>query len=421
MRRWTLRISFVVAALLVVAVASVQAVLMTDLPKRIVLGQIEKQLGLRVSAASLRTGWGGTTAMSNVTLSLPLAEQSFLDVPRMTVRHTSLPMLLVRRSVTIDAIELDKPNLAVRRDVAGRWNMADVAELVARAGGKDNQPAPGAPSPPAVTITDGTVVVDDAKLGQKQTIPDLNLTGKRDGPLVYRYDLKVSDRVTLVGQVAPGAPWKHEVDAELKQVAQWLKPWVKDLPDNATVSAEWTGQLSGDGKIQGRLAVTQAKAGGFAAKGVVKLRDNGDGSVSAEPEGLSVTTGNAALPEVQLASGRLTADAKGFRAERLMVSGVGGQARLDGNYALLTSSGEFSADWTELMFPSIGMKNVTGSLKAELATPFPGRPQLKAKLNATGVTPDGPFAAVISVDGNGRAGWGEMDWRLFAEKLDWNG
>src|SRR3954471_24421046 len=158
MRRWTLRISVVLFALLVVAVASVQAVLMTDLPKRIVVGQIEKQLGLKVSAASLRTGWGGTTAMSNVTLSLPLAEHSFLDVPRMTVRHTSLPKLLITRSVTIDAVELDKPNLAVRRDAAGRWNMADVAELIARAGGKENQTPTGTPSLPALTITDGTVV-----------------------------------------------------------------------------------------------------------------------------------------------------------------------------------------------------------------------------------------------------------------------
>src|SRR3954469_25028634 len=73
------------------------------------------------------------------------------------------------------------------------------------------------------------------------------------------------------------------------------------------------------------------------------------------------------------------------------------------------------------MFPKAGMKNFTGSLKAELATPFPGRPQVKAKLNASGVTPDGPFAGLIDVDGNGRAGWGEMDWRVFAEKLDWKG
>ncbi len=421
MRRWTLRVSLAVLGLLVVGAVTVQAVLMTDVPKRIVLGQLQKQLGLKVSAATLRTGWGGTTNLSNVTLALPLAGESFLDVPKMTVRHTSLPMLLLTRSVVIDALELDRPNLAVQRDEAGKWNVADVAELIGRAGGKQNETATGTPKLPAVTITQGTVVVDDATLGQRRTIPDLNVTGRRDGPLVYRYDVKVSDRVSLVGQVAPGAPWKHEVDAQLADFAEWLKPWVQELPADAAISAQWAGQLDGDGRVQGRLELVRARAGAVAAKGAVAIRHNGDGSFTAEPVGITVTTGQAALPEVQLASGRLTADGKGVRAERLLVTGVGGQARVDGNFALLTRSGELSAEWTDLLVPQLGIKNLTGSLKAEVGSPFPDRPQLKAKLVASGTTPDGPFAATLGVDGSGRSGWGEMDWRLFAENLDWNG
>jgi hypothetical protein len=421
MRRWTLRLSLALLALLVVATVTVQAVLMTDLPKRIVLGQIQKQLGLKVAAASLRTGWTGNTALRGVTLSLPLADDSFLVVPRMTVRHTSLPVLLLTRSVTIDAIELDQPNLAVRRDAAGRWNVADVAELVARAGGKQNQTAGGAPKLPAIRITEGTVVVNDATIGKTQTFTPLNVTGQRDGTLVYRYDARVSDRVSLVGQVAPGAPWKHEVDATLQDVAGWLKPWVARLPDNATVKAEWRGQLNGEGHVEGRLQVAQLRAGDVTARGALMVRDNGDGSVTAEPAGLDVTTGQAALPEVRLASGRVIADGKGVRAERLLVSGIGGQARVDGSYALLTSAGELAAEWTDLVVPKAGLKNLSGALKAELSTPFPGRPQVKARLTTGAMTPDGPFAATLVLDGTGRAGWGEMDWRVTAENLDWNG
>ena len=75
MRRWSLRILIALAILLIVVVAVTQAVLsLTDIPDRIVLKQVQQQLGLRMTAASVDTGWFGSTVLKDVTLSLPLAE-----------------------------------------------------------------------------------------------------------------------------------------------------------------------------------------------------------------------------------------------------------------------------------------------------------------------------------------------------------
>lgn len=420
MRRWIFRIGLGIVALLLAIVLIVQIVLWTNLPRRIVLGQLQKQLGLRVSAASLSTGWLGNTSLGDVSLSLPLADEAFLSVPRMRVSHTSLPMLLIRRSVTVDAIELDEPKIVIRRDSAGRWNLADVAELVARTGGKQNTPTSTAPPKlPRIQIDRATVIVEDYGK-QKVTIEPLGITGKPDGALVWRYDVQVPGHVSVVGELAPGAPWKHEVEAKIKDIDGWAKPWMPDFPANAAVAAEWNGRLT-NGRVHGRLNLAQFDFGTIGAKGVVAVRDAGGGAVVVEPSKLTVTTNQKALPEATLVSGRLTADGKGVRAERLLLSGVGGQARVDGGYTFTTRSGEITANWTDLLIPTAGVSEFTGSLTARLTTPFPDRPQVEGRLITKGRAPDGPWDATLLVNGNGRGGWDQMDWTVTAKDLEWRG
>ena len=73
MRRWSLRILIALLVLLIIAICVTQAVLWTDVPQRIVLAQVQKQLGLRMDAKSVTTGWFGRTDLKEVTMSLPLA------------------------------------------------------------------------------------------------------------------------------------------------------------------------------------------------------------------------------------------------------------------------------------------------------------------------------------------------------------
>src|SRR5688572_3639541 len=258
MKRWSRRILLVLLIVIVVAVVATQIVLWTDYPRTLVLRLVQQQLGLRVEAKTLSTGWFGETTLSDVKVSLPLAEESFLAMPTMEVDHTALIPLLVTQKFQLDGIELRKPNLVVRRDASGRWNLQDVAELLLKAGG--GTPEPGTkkkpPKLPRLRLIDGTVTVVERN-GVKAVIEPLNVTGDPQGPLVYKYDAQVPKRLKAVGQVAPGENFKHEVEAFIEP-GDWLKPWMSNPPSPMVAKARWAGEMSG-GRVVGRLTIEEAK------------------------------------------------------------------------------------------------------------------------------------------------------------------
>src|SRR3982751_1796892 len=93
-RRWPGRIFLAVVLLLILALIVTQIILWTNVPRDLVLRQLERQLGLRISAASLSTSWLGNTDLRDVPISLPLANESFVTVPAMRVEHNTLFGLL---------------------------------------------------------------------------------------------------------------------------------------------------------------------------------------------------------------------------------------------------------------------------------------------------------------------------------------
>ena len=421
-RRRLLRVAIVLLVLLAIVVVAVQLVLWSNIPRNLVLAQLQSQLGLRVTCESLSTGWLGNTRLRNVTLGLPMAEQAFLDMPRMEVKHTSLFGLILRRPVSVQRIVLENPTLYVRRDSAGRWNLAQVTELVSKAGGQkpaEESSNQGRPKLPEVRLTDGTVVVQDYG-GAETKIRPLNLHGRPDPQvpmLIWRYDLHVPDHVKLVGFVAPGAPWGHEVNVAVENVHEWAKPWAANFPQDAKFVARWSGKTTDAGGVVGRLELADVKAAGVGAKGIVGVETSG-GAIAFNPDGLMITTQQKALPEARLLSGRITSDGGTLRAERLYVAVMNGQVRLDGNYALGTQSGQLDAEWREL---ATGGVTHGGTLKGEITAPFPQRPELNATIVSRGVSPDGPWDATLELNGRGLNGWGQANWTLKAPQLDWRG
>src|SRR5688500_956864 len=102
MKRWTRRILLALLIVIVVAIVVTQIVLWTDYPRALVMRLVQQQLGLRVEAKSLSTGWFGATTLSDVKVSLPLADESFLAMPTMEVDHTALIPLLITRKFQLD-------------------------------------------------------------------------------------------------------------------------------------------------------------------------------------------------------------------------------------------------------------------------------------------------------------------------------
>src|SRR5437762_9305979 len=106
MRRWLLRIFLTLLILIALGAIAIQVVLWTDYPRRLVIAQLEKQLGLRVETREFITGWAGHTNLRDVKLSLPLAEKSFFDVAALRVEHTSLAWLILSRHVDVQSVSL---------------------------------------------------------------------------------------------------------------------------------------------------------------------------------------------------------------------------------------------------------------------------------------------------------------------------
>lgn len=427
MRRLPRNILLGLAILLIVIVAATQVVLWTDYPRKLVLSLVQEELGLRVEARSLSTGWFGATTLSDVKLSLPLAEESFLDVPSLRVKHTWLVPLLLTQNFHLKALELNKPTVVVRRDAGGKWNLQNVAELLGKAGG--GTPAPGTdtqpPDLPALRVTDGTVIVVEHD-GRKATIAPVNVTGKPEGMLVYRYDATAADAVKLVGEVAPGDDWKHALKLDARPRAEWLKLWVPE-PEEMSAKIEWTGSVSDSGAnnngttggsaLTGRAVIEQATYGNKSVKGTVAVLA-GSGPTVIRPTQLTVTTGVATFPEATLANGTITINGPSFQLADVHLSAMNGEAQVNGAVNIADQTANLHAEWQDLAGPSEMVHG--GRLDLKVQSPFPGRPEIAVVIDSTGQISRGAWDGHVRVNGAGRS-WTDIDWTASVDRFDWTG
>jgi hypothetical protein len=409
--------------LLIVVAVAVQIVLWTNLPRGIVVLQIEKQLGLRLTVKSFSTGWLGNTRLNDVTIALPLADKAFLDVPVMRVKNTSLFGLALGQAVEVRAIELDRPHLSVWQDSGGRWNLQEVAELLARAGGKKSGEESAAdsssPQMPDVRLNDGVISIIDNK-NRTLNISPLSVIGQRDTAVSWKYDIQIPPRLSIKGRLVPGGNWGHEVAVKLQDVGAWAAPWMKNFPP-IVIDANWRGALSETG-IGGRLDITKAaidlKTGSAQAYGAIAA-GYGGGVLTLKPDNLLLKTGQHALPQLTVASGSmnyLTASGE-IKVEQLLVNLFGGPARVSADYDLNAKSGRIDAGWEKLVLP--GKVTHSGSFSATLRQPFPNQVIVDGNLKSTGDTPSGPWTAAAKFNATGES-FTHFGWTFDAGKFRWD-
>ena len=390
MRRWLLRISVGLAILIVVAIAAVQIVLWTPLPRRIVIQQIETSLGLRITADSLSVSWFGRTELRNVSLGLPLSSGDFLKVKSLVIRHNTLIGLALGRALAVDSIEIDEPVIEVVQDPQGQWNLQQVADLLGKAGGSNtvqqsSAQNPAIPKLPAIKVVNGSLRISD---NQKHLLAlrPLNVTGKSDGNLVWKYDAKIADAIALHGELAPGGNWQHRVSLSVQHLDPLLAGWGIPTTYSAVVKANWAGQFA-DGKLTGTLSMQHATASGVPTLGSVKI----DGSVDVEtvgnvltlrPNNVKLTTTFPTLRHLGIQSGSIIADETGLHANSVKLNALGGVANLDAGFDPRTDAVDLRANWSGLSLAK--QTSQGGSLSASLREPFPGRPVIKVDLSSNG-------------------------------------
>ncbi len=423
-RRWLRRIIVAVLLVLVLAIGAGQFILWSDFPRSLVVSTLERQLGLRIEARSLSTGWFGRTTLRDVTAALPLGEDIFFTVPTMRVAHTSLVRMIFGANLRIERVELDRPDLLVRQYVSGRWNVQEAVDVVTRATRRTGAGATTASarvtsaSIPELRVSAGTVRIID-KSNHETRLAPLDVSGTRDGPIVYRYAGNVPERLELKGQLVPGGYWQHEFDLALTQPDDWLRPFVAPLPDETAVSANWRGQVRDDALI-GRVDFGSLRAGPVTASGVV-LATGARDAFTFEPQRLLVQTGTAVAPQLLVHAGALVVTGPSIVARGLRVSGAGGNAAVNGSWDRTTRDGELRAVWSNLVLRD-GVRQ-SGSFDAKVTTVFPDQPRIAATIvssGSTGAGGGGDWDARVEVTGDGES-VNDINWRArFASaRYDW--
>jgi hypothetical protein len=422
-RRWLLRIVLVVLLLAVLLAIAVAVVLRTDLPRQWVLSAVQQKLQLRLGAREFKTGWRGQTSLSDVTLSLPLAEESFLQTPRLSIKHTGILGLILKRSLTVESIEIERPGVIVRQMADGRWNLEEVVELIRRAtGGKTAetaapQPA-GVPQLPRVTIADARIRLIDLA-GREATLGPLTLRGAPDGPLVWKYDAITPDRVHVTGEIAPGGDWSHTASIDVRNLGPLIRPFLHDPPPDVVAALEgfklagdWNGRVSGN--LQGRLDLKALQLAGYTATGPLNVSfDKGVTTVS--PAGAVITTPfKGTVPPARAGGGAIVVDGKSVGLRDLSFAFAGGEVRLGGSYAWDRGTGKVEAWWNKLVIPE-GTTH-SGSLSASLRQPWPDQPVIDADLTTNGKRAATSWSAKLELRGSGPS-WTQVNWRLAAPNL----
>jgi hypothetical protein len=423
LRKWGIRVLiFVVGFVLLVGIV-IQAVLWTGLPKKIVVGQVEKGLGLRVGVTSVSTGWLGRTSLHGVKLALPLSDQAFADVPDMKVRHTSLIAMIFGRPLIIKEIELDQPVIQVWQEPSGRWNLADVAELLARIGGKktgEETASSDTPVLPSLNVKELKAVVRDNR-GRQLTVEPVNVTSGAETPVSYAYDLEIPSgrtdvppHVSLKGRVAPGGTWAHAVRVWVHDIDPWIAVWKPGFNVPFSFDGNWTGELAPTG-VKGFVQITDARYADYRASGGLTA-SRLDTTIRLAPANLHVRTPVKPVPELTVARGEITYDGTVARLTRLEFAALGGPAELNGWYEPSLNQGALEAYWQDM---TTGQVRQSGKLNIAYKNPLASNLTLDVLASSSGTATDGPFEAVVKLNAAGRS-FQELNWRLETPQLAWH-
>jgi hypothetical protein len=417
-----LRLLVAFVTLIIVVLIVTQIVLSTAIPKEIVIAQVQKIMGLRVTAAEVSTGWFGHTTLRDVTVSLPLAEHAFLEMPELRVTHTSLPVLLATQSIDITALELDHPQIHVTQDRQGRWNLQDVAQILARIGGNGQPASDQKSSPivlPRVDLRDGQIDITD-NAGRQANLGPLEIIGQPANALVWQYDASCDSaagtHITLVGRVAPNDNFSHEVDFKVSDLAPLVKPWLADFDANAVAKGTWRGAQKGDG-VAGRLHLDGVGYQGASANGNIDIIASA-ARATANISRVTLQTGQSRENSLIVTGGSISVDQSSATANALEISALNGRAIASGSFSFADQSGNLHAEWNNLA--PIAALTSSGSVDANFSSNWPDQRAIQVNLHTSGSAAGNHYNAVVALTGGGKT-WDTASFILAAPTLRWSG
>jgi hypothetical protein len=402
LRRWAWRFLYVILALLFLIIVSGEIIFQTNLPRNLVFNTLERQLGLGVSARAMSTGWFGHTTLYDVTLSLPLAEHGFISVPVLKVSHSNLPWLILSGSLTIKEIDIERPDVMIQQDSAGRWNLLQVLDLLGRAGGSQSAQSAatprnsGIPVLPELHVTEATIHLRDAS-GRSTQIADVTVNGVPQGLLAWNFDAQSPGHLQITGKIAPGEAWAQQMTISLGDLGPWLSPWIDSWDASARLDADWSGRIDNN-QIVGRLDITHLNYESTSASGALEI-GNDNGQTALKPRGIELDDLGGSGIGARLDGGQIVLGGSEAEIQNIAMLLAGGDASMTGKISYAGGAGSITAAWQNVMLPRTISQN--GQLTVQY-TPSLAQSRLTAALVSDGSGPSGSWESHVSFDATGK-------------------
>jgi hypothetical protein len=426
--RWTRRLLIFVVGFVIVLVVLVQALLWSDLPRRIAVSQAQQVLGVRVAIDEVSITWGGRTTVSNLRVAAPSGDLDHpaVRVPTVVVDHT--PIWGLPFAVDLHAVELREAALDIRQRPDGVWNVQEIADRIdAVTGpkpgtqGQNTAGNAGVPKLPAVALKAATVTVTD-KAGKTTTIKPVDLTGDNADPLLYKLKLAIADAVRADGQLVPGGKWSHDLAFNVTAPDRLAGNLVDGLPKDVQLVGHWRGQTAPAGGVAGELTLDKLVYGDTLLVQNASLGLSTAGELAVRTNSVNASAGGQ---NVNIAGGAVALEGNTVKIRDLVVNALGAAGRVNGSVDLATLTG--SAQLTFDGMPGPQGVSLVGSAGATVNRTPAGGLDVKLVAKAAGTIATTPVAAEeeptdprvaldLTVTGGG-PDWNQMDWVVNAKDL----
>ena len=412
MRRWTIRILLIFVAVILLAAMAVDLVLQSDWLGEMILKRVSARTGLEVAAASLSVGWGGSTTVREVTAKMPLSGEVVLTADRIRLEHEMVLLLILGRPVNIRSVHVDSPEVSVRQDESGRWNVQDVWTRF-----KANRRPPDRPqrrrSLPEIAIQDARVEIAKPD-GVSQTLGPLAFVARPEG-LSWRFGLNVPAVAGIEGRLLPGGDWPHNVGFAVGEIESLVRHIAGESLSPLRVAGQWEGRVS-RGELSGTLRLEELALGPLAARGGAFVEAKA-GEIVVRPRDLTLREPNVAGQEIQLTGGSIRIADGRIRVEQLAATSSLLAARIDGGWDWIAGEGEFSGSWAGASEGRLAQYHGTG--RALVKSPQSGPKAARLSVTARAETPQGESIVAAGAEGDG-ADWRHSQWQVTIPTFVWS-
>lgn len=413
MLRWTIRLLAVFAVLVLVLAIVVHVILQSDWLGGIILGAVSDKIGMEVAADEFSVGWWGTTTVEGMTVRMPLTNETLLTTDRLTVGHTVIPLLILRRAVDLDSVLVEGPELSLRQYENGRWNVQDAYARLATGLRSDGEKG-GAPKLPKVAVRDATLRIIEPN-DRSYRVGPLGFDAASKGQLVWLFDLEAQPVAGLNGRVLRGGDWAHEVGFDVNEVEPLIVAMFDRQLAPIRIAGRWDGRMS-ENQLHGMLKLEKVAVGSVALHGNLSV-EAGPSGVTLQPRNLVVSEPNVGGEPVRVTDGMLRITGDQVRLEQFAARTDRLTARLEGQWDMDARSGTLSGSWTTA---SNGQsRQFYGSYEASVKSPEFGRKQAQVRVTAEGETSAGTWNVVASAEGAGPE-WEQSQWKLSLPEFLWS-